>query len=106
MPRTNSTVRQQKLVVASPNKTQPVVQVPVQTSPSFARSVMDGFSIGLGQSIAFNAIQSVVKGAQVDTKELCKQERVEFENCMRIKTQDGFCGDKQNTYSQCLQDHS
>lgn len=106
MPRTNSTPRQNKLVVVPPIKTQPVIQQPVNTTPSFANSVAHGFSVGLGQSIAFNAVQSALRGFQVDSKELCKQERNEFENCMRIKTPDNFCEDKQHTYSQCLQDHS
>ncbi len=88
----------------------PPMVLPQVQQPTMMQSMKDGFGLGLGSSIAHNVVGRMF-GAPAYTpnkpssdsaeKKPCAAELREFENCF-VSSDTTFCGDKQNTYVECI----
>lgn len=75
--------------------------------PTLGQTIKQGFGFGAGSAIAhriFGTTPTVVMPSTSDKKieSPCEKERIAFENCMKTKSSDDFCGNEQISYTQCL----
>jgi hypothetical protein len=73
--------------------------------PTLGQSLKQGFGFGAGSAIAhriFGATPTLLAPSQPEVKLPCDKERTAFENCMKTKSPDDFCGDQQMAYTQCI----
>jgi hypothetical protein len=73
--------------------------------PTLGQSIKQGFGFGAGSAIAhrfFGASPTILAPSQPEVKLPCDKERTAFENCMKTKSTDDFCGDQQMAYTQCI----
>ena len=84
---------------------------PVPSAPTFGQTLKEGFALGTGSAIAHRMISSVFGAPTVNVQsssssqavpEPCEKERTAFENCMKTKSTDDFCGEQQLSYTQCI----
>lgn len=84
---------------------------PVPSAPTFGQTLKEGFALGTGSAIAHRMISSVFGAPTVNVQtpsssqavqQPCEKERTAFENCMKTKSTDDFCGEQQLSYTQCL----
>lgn len=79
------------------------------SAPTFGQTLKEGFALGTGSAIAHRVVASVfgaptvnVQSSSQAVQQPCEKERTAFENCMKTKSTDDFCGEQQLTYTQCL----
>ena len=75
--------------------------------PTLGQSLKQGFGFGAGSAIAhriFGMAPTIIAPApsQSEVKLPCDKERTAFENCMKTKSSDDFCGEQQIAYTHCL----
>jgi len=73
--------------------------------PTLGQSLKQGFGFGAGSAIAhriFGAAPQIVMPSDKKVESPCEKERTFFENCMKTKSSDDFCGSEQIAYTQCL----
>lgn len=82
------------------------------TAPSFGQIVKEGIGFGAGQAIAHRAVAAILGPTTVqtlttsqssETKNYCVSERVAFESCLKIKTNDDQCNNEIISYKQCIE---
>lgn len=84
---------------------------PPPALPSFGQVAKEGFAFGTGSAIAQRVVTSILGAPTINVsspsqqavERPCDKERMAFENCMKSKTMDDFCGNEQISYSQCIQ---
>jgi hypothetical protein len=98
MPRTNKS--QPPSVPARPL----LPPVPTIPQPAFIDSIKTGFTFGVGNALAQKAVSQVfgLSNQPETVKEVCSKERIAFQECMKIKDTDGFCGIEQMNLTECL----
>lgn len=79
------------------------------TPPSFGQIVKEGIGFGAGQAIAHRAVAALLGPTTVqttsqssETKNYCVSERLAFESCLKIKTNEDHCNNEIMTYKQCI----
>lgn len=82
---------------------------PAPSTPTFGQTLKEGFALGTGSAIAHRVVSSVfgaptinVQSSSQTVQQPCEKERTAFENCMKTKSTDDFCGEQQMSYTQCL----
>lgn len=73
--------------------------------PTLGQTLKQGFGFGAGSAIAhriFGATPTIQLPSNQKIESPCEKERTAFENCMRTKSSDDFCGNEQISYTQCL----
>lgn len=104
MPRTSS----KSSAPAIRNTPSSVTHVPSRIEveqPTLGQSIKQGFGFGAGSAIAhriFGAAPQIVMPSDKKVESPCEKERTFFENCMKTKSSDDFCGSEQIAYTQCL----
>jgi hypothetical protein len=78
--------------------------VPTIPQPAFIDSIKTGFTFGVGNALAQRLVSNAfgLSNQPETEKEICSKERIVFQECMKTKSDDGFCGMEQMAYSQCL----
>lgn len=77
--------------------------------PALSQSLKQGFGFGAGSAIAHrifgatSTIQTVTTPSDKKVQLPCDNERTAFENCIKTKSIDDYCGNEQASYKQCLQ---
>ncbi len=89
----------------TPSTTTPIPYRIEFEQPTLGQSLKQGFGFGAGSAIAhriFGAAPQIVMPSDKKVESPCEKERMSFENCMKTKSSDDFCGLEQMTYTQCL----
>ncbi len=109
MPRTashSSSKPNNRPPVVIQNPSSSVVQHTLPEPPTFGQTLKQGLAFGTGSAIAhriFNPFPQVIQASPEQKKEFsCYKELIAFENCMKTKTSDDYCGVEQMSYTQCL----
>lgn len=71
--------------------------------PSMVQTVKEGFSFGVGSSLARHFVDRLMGGpsGRVDPAP-CEQQRKSFENCILAEENEMYCGDKKANLQACL----
>ena len=78
--------------------------------PTFGQTLKEGLAFGTGSALAhrfFNPFPTSIVPTQTVSqqkqKPACESERIAFENCLKTKSTEDYCGNEQMSYTQCIQ---
>lgn len=78
--------------------------VPTIPQPAFLDSIKSGFTFGVGNALAQKAVSHAfgLSNQPETVKEVCSKERIAFQECIKTRIEDGFCGIEQLALTECL----
>ena len=85
---------------SKPPAVQTQQQQPQQTKPGLASVAAEGFSFGIGSSIAHAAVNRFFNSL-ASPKERCDDQRLAYESCI-LNEGAHMCQDKNNAYTACI----
>ena len=84
----------------------PVIQA---SQPTFGQTLKEGLAFGTGSALAhrfFNPFPTSIAPTQTAVQQKlkgpCESERIAFENCLKTKSGEDFCGNEQLSYTECI----